>query len=108
VLHDNHFPERERIATILKGFGVIPRVTTSIDTVEGAKRLVEEGLGVALLPRTSVIDELRRGSLVRVTMTNANLPTRSLVALRRNDAGRMPKGLMDIVKTLQKLERAAV
>jgi DNA-binding transcriptional LysR family regulator len=105
IVYDANAPERERVLTVLKGFGVVPRRTTTIDTVEGAKRLVEEGLGVAVLPATSVRGELRLGSIVPIVITDARLPSRAVIAVRRNDAGPLPKDLHSIVVTLRELGR---
>jgi DNA-binding transcriptional LysR family regulator len=44
-----------------------PEVMT-VDSLSAQKRLVEVGLGVALLPESSVRDELTRGTLVRLDM----------------------------------------
>ena len=38
--------------------GVVPRGVTEVDNIEAAKRMVERGLGVALLPGTAVADTL--------------------------------------------------
>ena len=38
--------------------GVVPRGVTEVDNIEAAKRMVERGLGVALLPGTAVADAL--------------------------------------------------
>ena len=38
--------------------GVAPRPAMELDNIEAAKKMVEEGLGVALLPRMSVGREL--------------------------------------------------
>ena len=43
--------------------GVVPRGVTEVDNIEAAKRMVERGLGVALLPGTAVADALSGGSL---------------------------------------------
>ena len=40
--------------------GVVPRGVTEVDNIEAAKRMVERGLGVALLPGTAVADALSR------------------------------------------------
>ena len=43
--------------------GVVPRGVMELDNIEAAKRMVERGLGVALLPGTAVADALSGGSL---------------------------------------------
>jgi DNA-binding transcriptional LysR family regulator len=107
VSYDGQAVERARVATTLRSLSVRPRLITSVDTVEGAKRLVEEGVGVALLPGTATLDEVRRGTLVRVPLTDAELPSLLLIAVRRSDAGPLPARLQELIATLQQLGRAA-
>jgi len=65
-----------------------PRVM-AVDSLTAQKRLVEAGLGIAFLPRSSFGEELRGGSLRIVEV--ANLKTETPVALvRRRRAYRSP------------------
>ena len=58
-----------------------PRITP-VDSLTAQKRLVEAGLGIALLPRSSFREELRLGRLrtIAVTSLHAEQP---VVAVRR-------------------------
>jgi DNA-binding transcriptional LysR family regulator len=58
-----------------------------LDNIEAAKKMVEHGLGVALLPRTAVAREVSAGSLEPVELTEGTPMKRSIVAMRRRDAG---------------------
>jgi DNA-binding transcriptional LysR family regulator len=60
-----------------------PAITT-IDSLTAQKRLVQAGLGIALMTRSSVREELRIGSLriIEVTSLRAELP---VVIVRRRD-----------------------
>jgi len=48
--------------------------TLEVDRVDVTKRMVEEGLGVSFLPRSSVTRELEEGRLVAVPVPDMNLP----------------------------------
>src|SRR5205807_4428913 len=72
--------------------GVSMRGLMELDNIEAAKKMVERGLGVALLPRTAVIREAEAGVLCRVELCDAVPMRRSIVAMRRRDAG-PPSGL---------------
>ncbi|HEX9270514.1 MAG TPA: LysR family transcriptional regulator [Candidatus Limnocylindria bacterium] len=87
----------------LRAAGVEPRETMHIDTVEGAKRMVEEGLGVALLPRASLAGEIRAGTLAAVAIDDAVLPPQRVAAIRRIDDGRMPETLRTLIGLLREL-----
>lgn len=67
--------------------GVVAHTVMELDNIEAAKKMVEEGLGVALLPRVSVARELATGHLSAVTIHDAPAVTRKIDAIRRKDAG---------------------
>lgn len=73
--------------------GVPMRGLMELDNIEAAKKMVERGLGVALLPDAAVDRELAAGVLKRVELTGAPEMRRSIVAMRRRDAGE-PIGLV--------------
>jgi DNA-binding transcriptional LysR family regulator len=58
-----------------------------LDNIDAAKKMVEQGFGVALLPHTSVADELAAGTLAEVAVQDAEPVRREIVAIRRRDAG---------------------
>jgi DNA-binding transcriptional LysR family regulator len=63
--------------------GVVPRGVTEVDNIEAAKRMVERGLGVALLPGTAVADTLLAGSLREIELVGAEVIRRRIVAVER-------------------------
>ncbi len=66
--------------------GVVPRGVTEVDNIEAAKRMVERGLGVALLPGTAVADALSAGSLREIGLAGAATIRRRIVAVERPGA----------------------
>ena len=54
---------------------------------QAAKKMVAEGLGVALLPRMALAAELRARTLRPVGLIGAPSVRRPIVAIRRRDAG---------------------
>ncbi len=67
--------------------GVALRGLMELDNIEAAKKMVERGLGVALLPRAAVRREAEAGVLRLVDLSDAVPMTRDIVAMRRRDAG---------------------
>ena len=63
--------------------GVAPRGVTEVDNIEAAKRMVERGLGVALLPGTAVADALSAGSLREIELAGTATIRRRIVAVER-------------------------
>jgi DNA-binding transcriptional LysR family regulator len=64
-----------------------------LDSIEAAKKMVERGLGVALLPRTAVVREVEGNTLTRVPLRAAPPMYNSIAAFRRRDAGK-PEGVV--------------
>jgi DNA-binding transcriptional LysR family regulator len=73
--------------------GVKPRGLMELDSIEAAKKMVERGLGVALLPRTAVAREVATRALRLVKMKDAPPMYQSIVAYRRLDSGK-PEGIV--------------
>ena len=64
-----------------------------LDSIEAVKKMVERGLGVALLPRTAVAREVEGRTLCVVRMKDAPPMQNTIVAFRRRDAG-VPTGIV--------------
>ncbi len=71
---------------LFRAAGVVPRGITEVDNIEAAKRMVERGLGVALLPGTAVADALSTGSLLEIELGGAATIRRQIVAVERPGA----------------------
>jgi DNA-binding transcriptional LysR family regulator len=67
--------------------GVLPSSVLELDNIEAAKKMVARGLGVSLVPASTVAAELAAGTLARIELVDAAPVRREIVAVRRNDAG---------------------
>ena len=67
--------------------GVLPNSVLELDNIEAAKKMVERGLGVSLVPASTVATELAAGTLTRIELVDAAPVRREIVAVRRIDAG---------------------
>jgi DNA-binding transcriptional LysR family regulator len=74
--------------------GAVPRGVMELDNIDAAKKMVEQGLGVALLPHTAVADELEAGTLKAMEIRDAEFPKRRIVVFRRRNAG-PPSGALE-------------
>jgi DNA-binding transcriptional LysR family regulator len=79
--------------------GVKLRGLMELDSIEAAKKMVERGLGVALLPGTAVEREVQGKMLRAIPMNDAPPMHNSIVAYRRRDAGK-PEGIVEAFLTL--------
>ena len=73
--------------------GVVPSTAMELDNIEAAKKMVEQGMGVALLPRVAVEREIALGTLVPVAIADAPTIRRPVVAIRRRGPGLAGPGL---------------
>ena len=83
--------------------GALPRGVMELDNIDAAKKMVEQGLGVALLPHTAVAAELEAGSLKAVTLADAAFPKRRIVIFRRRGAGQVSGALEAFLECLSDL-----
>jgi DNA-binding transcriptional LysR family regulator len=67
--------------------GVLPRSVLELDNIEAAKKMVERGLGVSLVPVSTVTGELAAGTLTQIQLVDAAPVRREIAAVRRVDAG---------------------
>ena len=102
VTFDRASSYNELTQALFREAGVAPRGVIELDNVEGAKRCVMEGLGVALLPRQAVRKELAARSLRAIAIAGGRPIRRRIVAIRRRDAGPPSptvSGFLDLVRS---------
>jgi DNA-binding transcriptional LysR family regulator len=85
VTFDRASSYNELTQALFREAGVAPRGVIELDNVEGAKRCVAQGLGVALLPLQAVRTELTSRKLRQVAIAGARPIRRRIVAIRRRD-----------------------
>jgi DNA-binding transcriptional LysR family regulator len=73
--------------SLLYEAGVLGTTVMELDNIASAKRMVEAGLGVSLLPSTAVADALETGALIRIEWAPAASLGRSIVLVSRRDRG---------------------
>jgi DNA-binding transcriptional LysR family regulator len=86
ILFDRSSSYYELTRSLLLAAGLTPPRVIELDNIEAAKRMVERGLGVALLPRSAVADDVADGRLRLVRITDAAPVRRPIAAMRRRDA----------------------
>ena len=91
---------------IFRDTGVAPRHTLDVDNLEMAKHLVMHGLGLAFLPRVAVQRELEEGSVVQITLDNAEPVSRQIAVIYRRQRlqSRAMLALLDMLKGIYRFE----
>ncbi len=103
ILFDRTSSYHELTSSILREAGIRPRGLIEVDNIDAAKRMLEEGLGVALLPRTAVRSEIAEGRLREVPISDMTPVRRRIVVVRRGDAGTPSTVVAAFLETLQQL-----
>ncbi len=103
ILFDRTSSYHELTSAIVRQAGISPRGQLDVDNIDAAKRMVEQRLGIALLPQTAVQAEIGTGRLVPVTITDMAPVRRQIVVARRRDAGEVPPVLAAFLATLDHL-----
>lgn len=100
ILFDRTSSYRELTEAAFLGAGVAPRFVMELDNIEGAKKMLERRLGVALLPRTAVIREAAEGTLRIVPVVDLPEVKTRIVSMRRRDAGEPSGAVRDFLDLL--------
>lgn len=87
ILFDRTSSYYELTNAFFREAGVAPSGVIELDNIDAAKQMVGQGLGIALLPHTSVAAELADGRLRAIDIQGAAPIRRRIVAIRRRDIG---------------------
>jgi DNA-binding transcriptional LysR family regulator len=103
ILFDRTSSYHDLTSAFFREAGVVPRGVMELDNIDATKKMVRQGLGVALLPHTAVAEELGAGSLRSVRIADAPRVRRRIVAIRRRDVGPASGVLAAFLATLDGL-----
>jgi DNA-binding transcriptional LysR family regulator len=84
VLFERDIPTRRATDKILKSHNVTVSRVAEFDNIETIKRAVEVGMGCAIVPRPSVLDEQKSGQLAVVALSEPEW-TRTVGIIHRSD-----------------------
>ncbi|MHC4910510.1 MAG: LysR family transcriptional regulator substrate-binding protein [Planctomycetota bacterium] len=83
IAHNDPSPARERVLRMYEERQATLNIRMSLPSLDGIKRAVEMGLGVALLPRRCAQSELARGLLTAVRVPELGSPRQVRFVYRR-------------------------
>ena len=91
IAHNDPSPARERVLRAVRAAARALNIRMSLPSLDGIKRAVEMGLGVALLPRRCALAEIARGQLVAVHVPELRSP-RQVRFVYRQHRRAQPRG----------------
>jgi len=83
IAHNDPSPARERVLRLYEQRHAPLNIRMSLPSLDGIKRAVETGLGVALLPRRCALGEIARGQLLEVRVPDLRSPRQVRFIYRR-------------------------
>lgn len=78
---------------------IIPNVAMELDSLEATKRMVEEGLGIALVPSVTIERELDSGKLVKIELVGQEPITRPISLVYRSNRKR-PRSIQAFIESV--------
>jgi DNA-binding transcriptional LysR family regulator len=83
IAHNVSSPYRERVVRTFEKYRTPLNISMEMPTLEAIKRFVEEGMGVALVPRMAARVEIERGQVAALTVREMRLERRLHLIYRK-------------------------
>jgi DNA-binding transcriptional LysR family regulator len=99
IAHNDPSPTRDRVLRAYERRRTSINIQISLPSLDGIKRAVEMGIGVALLPRRCALTEIARGHLVAVKMPELGAQRQVRLAFRKTgERSRAAEAFLEVVK----------
>ncbi len=99
IAHNEVSPTRERVLRAYERRRTSINIQISLPSLDGIKRAVEMGIGVALLPRRCALTEIARGHLVAVRVPALGGTRQVRLAFRKTgERSRAAEAFLDVVR----------
>jgi DNA-binding transcriptional LysR family regulator len=85
ILFDKGSSYHDLVQGLFRQGGVVPWTAMELDSMDATKKMVEEGLGIAMLPRVSVEREIKLGVLAEIKLRDAENPRRRIALIYRRN-----------------------
>jgi len=103
VAHNVRSPYRERVVKTFEKHKTPLNISIELPTLESIKRLVEQGLGVALMPRSAARAEVERGQLSAISVRDMPLERRLFLVYRRD--AKLSHAAVAFIKAMRSIHR---
>jgi DNA-binding transcriptional LysR family regulator len=84
IAFETDVPSRIWIDGILQRYGIVVRPVMEFDNVETIKRAVEINVGISILPKTTVVQEVNGGTIRAIPFSNENFVRPTGLIFRKN------------------------
>ena len=102
IAHNDPSPARERVLRVYERRHAALNIQIALPSLDGIKRAVEMGLGVAVLPRRCALAEIARGHLVAVKVPELSSPRAIRIVFRRSgELSRAAAAFLELAKSVK-------
>jgi LysR family transcriptional regulator, transcriptional activator of the cysJI operon len=99
IAHNDPSPTRVRVLRAYERRKTSINIQISLPSLDGIKRAVEMGIGVALLPRRCALTEIARGHLAAVRVPELGAPKQVRLVFRRTgERSRAAEKFLEVVR----------
>jgi DNA-binding transcriptional LysR family regulator len=102
ILLDKTSSYHSLVQGLFRQAGIVPWAVMELDSLESAKKMVEEGLGIAMLPRVTVERETKLGVLVEIKLCDAESPRRRVALIYRRNR-RLARSMVAFLNLLHEI-----
>ncbi len=103
IAHNVPSPYRERVVRTFEKYKTPLNISLEMPTLEAIKRFVEDGMGVALVPRLTAQAEIRRKLVVALTVREMRLERRLHLIYRKGGSlSHAARAFLRVAKEMQK------
>ena len=103
IAHNVPSPYRERVVRTFEKYKTPLNISMELPTLESIKRFVEQGMGVALVPRLTAQTEIARGQVVALTVREMKFERRLHLVYRKGASlSHAARAFLQVARELQK------
>ena len=100
IAHSDPSPARDRVLRAYERKQTAINIQISLPSLDGIKRAVETGIGVALLPRRCALTEIARGHLAAVRVPELGAPRQVRLVFRKTgERSRAAEAFLEVVRS---------
>ena len=104
VAHNDPSPARERVLRLFEQRHIALNMVIALPSLDGIKRAVELGMGVALLPRRCAVTELANGRLVALPVAGLSRRRQLTIVCRRAHRSHAANAFLGVAQGKTKTE----
>lgn len=98
IAHNDPSPARERVLRVYERRHAPINIQIALPSLDGIKRAVEMGIGVAVLPRRCALTEIATGQLVAVRIPGLSVRRQVRLVFRRGELSHAVGAFLDVVR----------